>query len=245
MTRQAAALAVTLALPLAGGALAGQSTYVSKDASRCEIFRALSAQIPDDCKAELEDKSPVIRPPMAGTTPSPAQAPVATPPPARVQAEARPKPPADNQRPPAKPAPRPTAGPNPRPNRERLPPPREIPTGQRAMATPIEFAFDSERLTPAAQRQIDNIAAVLKDPLFRGLVVRIEGHTDATGPDAYNLDLSRRRAQSVQEYLTGHHAIDRTRLPAEGKGESDPFDARRPEAGINRRVEFVNTGLAL
>ncbi|WP_295399490.1 OmpA family protein [uncultured Thiocystis sp.] len=113
------------------------------------------------------------------------------------------------------------------------------------MATPIEFTFDSDRLTSAARRQLDNIAAVLTDPLFRGLVIRIEGHTDAKGSADYNLDLSARRARSVQDYLATGHAIDRERIPAAGRGESDPFDTNRPEAGINRRVEFVNTGLTL
>lgn len=111
------------------------------------------------------------------------------------------------------------------------------------MATPIEFAFDSERLTAGAERQLDNIAAVLANPLFRGLVIRIEGHTDATGAADYNLDLSRRRARSVQDYLVARGGLDRAYFPATGKGATDPFDPGHPRAPINRRVEFVNTGL--
>ncbi len=75
--------------------------------------------------------------------------------------------------------------------------------------------------------------------------MRIEGHTDANGSDAYNQTLSEQRAKSMRDYLVRRHGIDRHRIPATGKGESEPFDARHPKRGINRRVEFVNTGLNL
>ena len=241
-SRPTALLVATLALALTQTAAAGQSTYVGKDASRCEIFRALSAQVPADCQPELQEKTPVIHPAAGGSAPAPlASAPASRP---RPQASR----PATTQptasRPRAETGNRPHRPPR-RPSLVPVPPPREIPSGERAMATPIEFAFDSERLTAGARQQLDNIAAVLQDPLFRGLVIRIEGHTDAVGPDDYNLDLSRRRARTVRDYLIARHAIEPRRLPAEGKGETDPFDARHPEAGINRRVEFVNTGLTL
>ncbi|WP_242471056.1 OmpA family protein [Thiocystis violacea] len=197
---------------------AEQTTYVSKDASRCEIFQALSARIPDDC---LVDKTPVIHSTIT---------PVPSPEPAAQLASVQP---------PRSEAHRPA----PRPAKPRQSLSRQRPSGERAMATPIEFAFDSDRLTPAARSHLDRIAAVLKDPLFNGLAIRIEGHTDARGTTEYNLDLSRRRARSVQDYLAAKHAIDVNHIPSIGRGEEDLFDPRRPEAGINRRVEFVNTGL--
>src|SRR4029434_4824856 len=89
-----------------------------------------------------------------------------------------------------------------------------------AFATRIQFAFDSAQLTPAAYPVLDTLAAVLKDPSMAGKMVRIEGHTDATGADEYNVLLSYRRAVAVQQYLRDHHGLLTERLPAMGKGEA-------------------------
>lgn len=224
-----AALSLLAAIQ-AASAEAGEAVYLDKDASRCDIFRALSGTVPDECQAELVDKTPVIHPaPLPAATAPAASAPsAARPSPPRVaSASERPRPAT------SRPAPKPSA---PRPS-------RPIPSGERAMATPIEFAFDSDRLTSGAKQHLDNIAEVLKDALLENVIVRVEGHTDATGPADYNLALSRRRAQAVQDYLASYHSIGRDRIPILGKGESDPFDSKRPRAGVNRRVEFVNTGL--
>jgi outer membrane protein OmpA-like peptidoglycan-associated protein len=68
----------------------------------------------------------------------------------------------------------------------------------------------------------------------------IEGHTDATGSDSYNLRLSRLRAMAVAEYLVTRQDIDPERLRVAGKGRNepltdDPYDPR------NRRVQFIRT----
>jgi outer membrane protein OmpA-like peptidoglycan-associated protein len=220
-----------------------QATYIGKDATRCDIFRALSDRVPDDCLngektltmntdvPELPHSAQTQRTfsPTLQTGSTPAQQ--STPPRSRPrrQATAGPK----RREPTETPArPAPTEG-------------GEIPSGERAMAIPIAFAFDSAELTATARRQLDNVADVLTDPLFQRLVVRIEGHTDAAGSADYNLELSRRRARSVQDYLVIRHGIARSRIPATGRGEYEPFDPQRSGTGINRRVEFVNTGLAL
>lgn len=66
----------------------------------------------------------------------------------------------------------------------------------------------------------------------------ITGHTDSVGPDAFNLDLSKRRAQSVKQYLIEQYAIDEHRLIVRGAGESQPIaDNNTPEGQAqNRRV---------
>src|SRR5207237_5827355 len=69
--------------------------------------------------------------------------------------------------------------------------------------------------------------------------IAIEGHTDNVGPDARNLQLSQRRAESVMRWLTGH-GLDGARLEAHGYGEGRPLvsnDTREGRAA-NRRVEF-------
>jgi outer membrane protein OmpA-like peptidoglycan-associated protein len=69
--------------------------------------------------------------------------------------------------------------------------------------------------------------------------VRIEGHTDATGPDAYNQGLSQRRAKSVLNYLVGK-GVASSRLQSVGLGESQPVasNATREGRALNRRVDF-------
>jgi outer membrane protein OmpA-like peptidoglycan-associated protein len=71
--------------------------------------------------------------------------------------------------------------------------------------------------------------------------VEVQGHTDSRGSDAYNLDLSQRRAAAVRTYLIERGNIEGNRLTARGYGETKPID---PEENVqawakNRRVEFV------
>ena len=72
------------------------------------------------------------------------------------------------------------------------------------------------------------------------LLIEVQGHTDERGDDAYNLDLSDRRAAAVVTYLTSH-GVAPERLTSRGYGESQPMDARHNEAAWrkNRRVDFV------
>ena len=65
------------------------------------------------------------------------------------------------------------------------------------------------------------------------------GHTDSDGSDAYNLDLSNRRAQSVASYLEGR-GVNRARIATQGFGESQPIASNATAAGKqqNRRVEI-------
>jgi outer membrane protein OmpA-like peptidoglycan-associated protein len=109
-----------------------------------------------------------------------------------------------------------------------------------AFAMRVQFEFDSFNLTPEAKRVLDRIAAVLNDDLMAQTVVKIEGHTDAHGHQAYNLTLSQLRARSVRAYLIQDHGVEPERLPFAGHGKSRPFDGRDPFNGINRRVEFHN-----
>ena len=71
--------------------------------------------------------------------------------------------------------------------------------------------------------------------------VRIEGHTDNRADDAFNLDLSNRRAGNVRKYLVEEAGIAPERLVSEGFGETRPVDTNLTDAGRenNRRVEFV------
>ena len=108
---------------------------------------------------------------------------------------------------------------------------------QNAFSLPVQFAFDSATILPAARRQLDAVASGIKLlPETQNVV--LEGHTDATGADAYNLSLSQRRAAAVKAYLVEVHGIDAQRLRDRGLGEQQPIDGIDPFAPENRRVQF-------
>jgi outer membrane protein OmpA-like peptidoglycan-associated protein len=103
---------------------------------------------------------------------------------------------------------------------------------------PIEFEFDKDVLRDSAYPILDEVVQALGDNPDITLV-EIEGHTDEQGSDAYNLDLSKRRAATVLRYLVAH-GIDSVRLTSEGYGETRPVDPTHTQAAyrINRRVAF-------
>jgi outer membrane protein OmpA-like peptidoglycan-associated protein len=103
---------------------------------------------------------------------------------------------------------------------------------------PIEFEFDKDVLRDSAYPILDEVVQALVDNPGITLV-EIEGHTDEQGNDAYNLDLSKRRAATVMRYMVDH-GIDKLRLTSEGYGESRPVDPRHTQEAyrINRRVAF-------
>jgi len=109
-----------------------------------------------------------------------------------------------------------------------------------AFTTRIPFAWDSAQLAPAAYHLLDTLADVLQDAQLADKVIRIEGHTDGAGSDAYNRRLSYRRALAVQRYLVEAHGLPRSRLPVVGKGKVALYDPAHPLDPSNRRVEFVN-----
>jgi outer membrane protein OmpA-like peptidoglycan-associated protein len=97
------------------------------------------------------------------------------------------------------------------------------------------FEFNSDKLTPAARENLDQFAKALKDPRLGGSKFEIDGHTDAVGPEDYNLGLSERRADAVVSYLTSE-GIDASLLVAKGFGKTKPRVAN-PYSPLNRRVE--------
>ena len=72
----------------------------------------------------------------------------------------------------------------------------------------------------------------------RGVFFEIEGHTDATGSDAYNLKLGEERAEAVRNYLRDQHGIALSRIEVMSYGESRPVvdNKTRDNRAQNRRV---------
>lgn len=103
----------------------------------------------------------------------------------------------------------------------------------------VLFDVNSDRILPESTPTLDEIGDLLK--AHAELRIAIEGHTDATGEEVSNQQLSERRAQSVRRFLIEHYGINGDRLLAEGFGESKPADSNDTPEGRqnNRRVELV------
>jgi outer membrane protein OmpA-like peptidoglycan-associated protein len=101
----------------------------------------------------------------------------------------------------------------------------------------VNFAFNSAELTLNSREILDQWVAKLKaDPTIK---VQVAGHTDSVGSDAYNQDLSERRAQSVVNYFVSK-GVGADRLKAVGYGKTKPIASNATEEGRaeNRRVEL-------
>ncbi|MEP3476729.1 MAG: OmpA family protein [Hyphomicrobiales bacterium] len=102
----------------------------------------------------------------------------------------------------------------------------------------IRFSVNSSVITPSSYDILSKVHTVADR--CTNTVIRVEGHTDKDGSDAYNLQLSKRRAQSVVNYLI-KLGIPRTRLDTKGFGEKKPVASNRTQKGkaLNRRIEFI------
>jgi OmpA-OmpF porin, OOP family len=103
----------------------------------------------------------------------------------------------------------------------------------------IYFDTDRAEVKPESRPTLEQIAKLLTANV--GLSVFIVGHTDNQGPHAYNLDLSRRRAEAIAAELVKNYGIGAPRLRTAGVGLLAPAGTNATEAGraLNRRVELV------
>ncbi len=102
----------------------------------------------------------------------------------------------------------------------------------------IFYDYDKANIRPDAAEELDKLVQILKDN--PGISIELSSHTDERGSDAYNQDLSQRRAESAVEYIISE-GIDRSRITARGYGESRPVvpnATTEEEHQRNRRTEF-------
>ena len=106
------------------------------------------------------------------------------------------------------------------------------------MPSNITFALNSADLNAQFFSALEGVGLVLKE--YNKTVIEVAGHTDSTGSDAYNLQLSQRRAQAVASYLASQ-GVKNERLITVGAGEAYPIASNDTEQGraANRRVELT------
>ncbi len=102
----------------------------------------------------------------------------------------------------------------------------------------VLFDTDSTNLKPGAYDEINRVAQVLRE--YPQTTIRIAGHTDSTGSEVYNQQLSERRAEAVKNALAAQ-GVNPSRMNSVGYGESQPVATNETPAGrqLNRRVQIT------
>jgi len=107
----------------------------------------------------------------------------------------------------------------------------------------VYFETDKLEIKPEFYPVLEGAVKTINTILSRGssITIEVQGHTDNVNTDAYNLKLSKERANAVKNYLVTKHGIESERLITKGYGESKPVASNDTEEGRakNRRVEFL------
>jgi outer membrane protein OmpA-like peptidoglycan-associated protein len=105
----------------------------------------------------------------------------------------------------------------------------------------INFDYNSDRISAKSLPSVQALGRALANPELKGSTFILAGHTDAKGGDAYNQDLSERRADSIKRYLVEKSGIPAADLVTVGYGKTKLKDPANPLSEVNRRVQVVNT----
>jgi outer membrane protein OmpA-like peptidoglycan-associated protein len=104
----------------------------------------------------------------------------------------------------------------------------------------ITFDYNSAEISSKSLSSVQALGRALSNSDLRGSTFVVAGHTDAAGGEAYNQDLSERRADSIKRYLIDKYGINGSDLVTVGYGRSKLKDPNQPMAEANRRVQVVN-----
>jgi outer membrane protein OmpA-like peptidoglycan-associated protein len=104
----------------------------------------------------------------------------------------------------------------------------------------INFDYNSADISSKSLPSVQALGKALTNPDLKGSTFVVAGHTDAAGGEAYNQELSERRADSIKKYLVDKYGINGTDLVTVGYGKSKLKDPANPLAEVNRRVQVVN-----
>lgn len=111
------------------------------------------------------------------------------------------------------------------------------------LSTNALFGFDEATLTPEGEAALQALSADIQAKGARVVDIDIIGHTDSTGSEEYNQELSVRRATAIKSYIVTEKDVDASIIDVSGMGESSPVADNSTKEGraLNRRVE-VNVG---
>jgi outer membrane protein OmpA-like peptidoglycan-associated protein len=104
----------------------------------------------------------------------------------------------------------------------------------------IQFDYNSADIRKASIPAAQELGKALSNASLKGSTFVVAGHTDAIGGEAYNQDLSERRADTIKRFLVDKYGINGTDLVTVGYGKDKPKDPNAPMDPINRRVQVVN-----
>jgi outer membrane protein OmpA-like peptidoglycan-associated protein len=104
----------------------------------------------------------------------------------------------------------------------------------------IQFDYNSADISKNSVTAVQELGKALSDASLKGSTFVVAGHTDAIGGEAYNQDLSERRADTIKKYLMEKYGITGSDLVTVGYGKTRPKDANAPMDPANRRVQVVN-----
>jgi outer membrane protein OmpA-like peptidoglycan-associated protein len=104
----------------------------------------------------------------------------------------------------------------------------------------IQFDYNSADISTSSMPSVQALGRALSNANLKGSTFVVAGHTDAIGGEAYNQDLSERRADAIKRYLTEKYGIAGSDLVTVGYGKDKPKDPNAPMDPINRRVQVVN-----
>ena len=116
----------------------------------------------------------------------------------------------------------------------------EIATSKPKIDLEIRFDYNSADISKESMPAVQELGKALSNTSLRGSTFVVAGHTDATGGESYNQDLSERRADTIKKYLTEKYGLNGSDLVTVGYGKTKPKDANAPMDPANRRVQVVN-----
>jgi outer membrane protein OmpA-like peptidoglycan-associated protein len=107
----------------------------------------------------------------------------------------------------------------------------------------LQFGLNSDEITPSAAATLQELGRALQNESLRNFIYRLEGHTCDLGTDEHNMDLSKRRAIAVKQYLAKHFSLSPDQFELAWYGESRPAVLNTDETSRenNRRVVIENT----
>jgi outer membrane protein OmpA-like peptidoglycan-associated protein len=116
----------------------------------------------------------------------------------------------------------------------------EIATTKPNIDLEINFDYNSASISSGSMPSVKALGEALSDAKLKGSTFVVAGHTDGIGGDAYNQNLSERRAETIKRYLVEKYGLTNGDLVAVGYGKTKLKDAGNPADPLNRRVQVVN-----